>query len=94
MLQYQNYPKNVRAAHFAFIPFTPPTMDQIVAANVTLDAFGQEAYKYGADWNANGSAYLLEQTHKVCNAECETIRHLLTMTYTFSTAEHHWASPP
>lgn len=61
---YQTYTENVRAAHFAFIPFQLVAKAEITTANVTLDPFGQEAIKLSEEWTAKGNAYLLEQTFK------------------------------
>ncbi|KAJ7018627.1 Alpha/Beta hydrolase protein [Mycena alexandri] len=35
---YKNFPKTVRAAQFVFIPFIPPSREQMAAENITLTA--------------------------------------------------------
>jgi hypothetical protein len=54
----------VKAAHFAFIPFLPPSAAEIVAENITLTPFEQEGLDRSQTWFATGNAYFNEQTYR------------------------------
>jgi hypothetical protein len=61
---YTGYQENVKAAHFAFIPFLPPSAAEISAENITLTPFEQEGFNRTQTWFVSGNAYLNEQTYR------------------------------
>ncbi|KAJ7739038.1 Alpha/Beta hydrolase protein [Mycena maculata] len=52
---YSSFNTTVRAGHFTFLPFLPPTTEEITAENITISAVQTEAI---------GNAYLTEQSTK------------------------------
>ncbi|KAJ7580720.1 alpha/beta-hydrolase [Mycena floridula] len=61
---YSQFPQNVRAAHFTFIPFVPPSAQEIADAGIALDSFGQLAEVHSTEWATTGQGYFVEQTTK------------------------------
>ncbi|KAJ7618564.1 Alpha/Beta hydrolase protein [Roridomyces roridus] len=52
------------AAHFAFLPFTPPTAQDIADNNITLLDAQKVTLQRNAEWNTIGTGYFTEQTTK------------------------------
>ncbi|KAJ7579822.1 Alpha/Beta hydrolase protein [Mycena floridula] len=61
---YSRFTTSVRAGHFTFIPFSPPSAQQISDAGITLSEFGQFAEQRFVEWSTNGQAYFLESSTK------------------------------
>lgn len=62
---YKTYNASVRAAHFTFIPFDPPTPQDIADNNITLSNIAQVTLERGVEWSTTGNSYFEEQTFKV-----------------------------
>ncbi|KAI1118290.1 alpha/beta-hydrolase [Nemania sp. NC0429] len=62
--QYEQFNTTVRAAHLNFLPFNPPTEEDIAAKNVTLSPREEDAARRGTEWQTGGNGYFLEQTTK------------------------------
>ncbi|KAJ7585281.1 epoxide hydrolase 1 [Mycena floridula] len=61
---YSQFPTTVRAAHFTFLPFTPPSAQEIADAGIVLDSFGQFAEARAIEWSSTGNGYFIEQSTK------------------------------
>ncbi|KAJ6621487.1 Alpha/Beta hydrolase protein [Mycena sp. CBHHK59/15] len=61
---YGSFNTTVRAAQFVFIPFLPPSADEIAANNITLSAVQQVAEQRFEAWSTTGFSYFTEQTNK------------------------------
>jgi len=59
---YSSYNDTVRASHFTFLPFVPPTPQEIADANVTLTPLEQFGASRVLEWDTKGNAYLQEQS--------------------------------
>lgn len=64
---YSSFNTTVRAAHFAFLPFFPPSAQEIAENNITLSDVQKVTEQRTIEWNATGHAYFLEQATKVRN---------------------------
>jgi hypothetical protein len=62
---YESFNTTVRAAHFVFLPFRPPSPQEIVDKNITLSDVQKIALQRTVDWRTTGQSYLQEQTFKV-----------------------------
>ncbi|KAJ7769699.1 Alpha/Beta hydrolase protein [Mycena maculata] len=63
-LLYSSFNTTVRAAHFVFIPFTPPTAQGIAANNITLSAVQNVTEHRDVAWLGPGFSYFTEATTK------------------------------
>ncbi|KAJ7674429.1 Alpha/Beta hydrolase protein [Mycena rosella] len=61
---YKSYNATVRAAHFAFLPFSPPTPQDIADNNITLSEIAKVTLQRTVDWTTTGDSYFTEQTFK------------------------------
>ncbi|KAJ7680827.1 Alpha/Beta hydrolase protein [Mycena polygramma] len=61
---YASFNTTVRAGHFAFLPFFPPTAQEIAADNITLSDIQKVSQQRNAEWSSTGNAYFLEQQTK------------------------------
>ncbi|KAJ7661645.1 Alpha/Beta hydrolase protein [Mycena rosella] len=61
---YNSFNKTVRAAHFDFLPFFPPSVEDIAEKNITLSDSQKVTGQRVLDWVATGTGYLVEQTNK------------------------------
>ncbi|KAJ7449091.1 Alpha/Beta hydrolase protein [Mycena galericulata] len=61
---YSGYNTSVRAGHFVFLPFFPPSAQEIAADNITLSAVQKVTEQRGTDFLTNGMSYFTEQTEK------------------------------
>ncbi|KAJ7108437.1 Alpha/Beta hydrolase protein, partial [Mycena crocata] len=61
---YSFFPTTVRAAQFVFIPFTPPSAQEIAEHNITLSDVQKVTEQRFTDWSTIGNGYFLEQTNK------------------------------
>ncbi|KAJ7580722.1 Alpha/Beta hydrolase protein [Mycena floridula] len=61
---YSQFPGIVRAAHFTFIPFAPPSSQDILDAGIVLDSFGEAAVAHSNEWASTGNGYFEEQSTK------------------------------
>ncbi|KAJ7020006.1 Alpha/Beta hydrolase protein [Mycena alexandri] len=61
---YSSFNTTVRAAHFVFLPFLPPSAEDIAANNITLSDIQKIALQQTTDWTTTGNGYFLEQTTK------------------------------
>jgi hypothetical protein len=55
----------VRAAHFVFLPFVPPSPQDIADNNITLSDTAKVTLQRTVDWLTIGQGYFQEQTFKV-----------------------------
>ena len=62
---YDRYSTSVRAAHFVFLPFVPPTRADLAANNVTLSAQGEFTYELSEIYSSKGYGYFQLQSTKV-----------------------------
>ncbi|KAJ7432194.1 Alpha/Beta hydrolase protein [Mycena galericulata] len=60
---YSGYNTSV-AGHFVFLPFFPPSAQEIAANNITLSAVQKVTEQRGTDFISNGMSYFTEQTEK------------------------------
>jgi hypothetical protein len=63
---YNAFTTTTRAAHFVFLPFFPPTAEEIAANNITLSDEQKVTLQRGTEWFSTGIAYFMEQENKVC----------------------------
>ncbi|KAJ7795701.1 Alpha/Beta hydrolase protein [Mycena olivaceomarginata] len=61
---YESFNTTVRAAHFVFLPFRPPSPQEIADKNITLSDVQKIALQRTVDWRTTGQSYLQEQTFK------------------------------
>ncbi|KAJ7451839.1 Alpha/Beta hydrolase protein [Mycena galericulata] len=61
---YGTYNTTVRAIHFPFIPFFPPSTEDIAAHNITLSTAENITVQRLTDWTNTGSSFFTEQTDK------------------------------
>ncbi|KAJ7808772.1 Alpha/Beta hydrolase protein [Mycena olivaceomarginata] len=61
---YSEFTTTTRAAHFVFLPFFPPTAEDIAANNITLSDEQKVTLQRGTEWFSTGIAYLMEQENK------------------------------
>jgi hypothetical protein len=64
---YSTFTTTTRAAHFVFLPFFPPTAEDIAANNITLSDEQKVTLQRGTEWFSTGIAYFMEQENKVCS---------------------------
>jgi hypothetical protein len=62
---YESFNTTVRAAHFVFLPFQPPSPQEITDKNITLSDVQEIALQRTVDWFTTGHSYFQEQTFKV-----------------------------
>jgi hypothetical protein len=62
---YSSFNTTVRAAHFVFLPFLPPSAEDIAANNITLSDIQKVTEHRFIEFNAIGNGYLIEQSTKV-----------------------------
>jgi pimeloyl-ACP methyl ester carboxylesterase len=62
---YDHFNETVGAAHFAFLPFSPQTPDQLAAENITLSELELAEEQNAMGWTSTGNGYFIEQTTKV-----------------------------
>ncbi|CAH0051433.1 unnamed protein product [Clonostachys solani] len=61
---YEDYTNTTRAAHFSFIPFFPPTGEQVKAMNISLTPLEKDMLNRSDEWSKTGSAYFLLQQYQ------------------------------
>ncbi|KAJ7789456.1 Alpha/Beta hydrolase protein [Mycena olivaceomarginata] len=61
---YESFNATVRAAHFAFLPFQPPTPQEIADQNITLSDIGKVTLQRSVDWLTIDQGYFQEQSFK------------------------------
>ncbi|KAK7005958.1 epoxide hydrolase domain protein, partial [Favolaschia claudopus] len=61
---YSSFNTTVRAAHLVFLPFVPPTREEIAAKNITLSDAEMVALQRIENFLATGIAYNMEQATK------------------------------
>ncbi|KAJ7795687.1 Alpha/Beta hydrolase protein [Mycena olivaceomarginata] len=61
---YESFNTTVRAAHFVFLPFQPPSPQEIADKNITLSDVQKIALQHTVDWLATDQGYFQEQTFK------------------------------
>ncbi|KAJ7792316.1 Alpha/Beta hydrolase protein [Mycena olivaceomarginata] len=61
---YSSFNTTVRAAHFVFLPFLPPSAEDIAASNITLSDIQKVTEHRVIEFNAIGNGYLIEQRTK------------------------------
>ncbi|KAJ6594447.1 Alpha/Beta hydrolase protein [Mycena capillaripes] len=61
---YGSFNTTVRAAQFVFIPFFPPSAQEIAENNITLSPTQEVTEQRYIEWSANGNGYFIEQTTK------------------------------
>ncbi|KAJ7574610.1 Alpha/Beta hydrolase protein [Mycena floridula] len=64
---YSQFPEIVLAAQFTFIPFFPPTAQQISDAGIVLNPFGQFLEARSTEFTTTGFGYFIEQSTKANN---------------------------
>jgi len=61
---YGSFKTTVRAAHFVFLPFIPPSAQEIAQNNITLSNVQKVAEQVSIEWSTTGNGYFIEQTTK------------------------------
>ncbi|KAJ7646775.1 Alpha/Beta hydrolase protein, partial [Roridomyces roridus] len=61
---YANYNTTLRAAHFVFLPFVPPTMQEMTDAGVKLPSDELVTENLYLTWSTMGNAYFVEQAFR------------------------------
>ncbi|KAJ7671287.1 Alpha/Beta hydrolase protein [Mycena polygramma] len=61
---YSSFNTTVRAAHFVFFPYLPPSAQELAENNITLSPIQQVTEQRETEFNAIGNGYLIEQTTK------------------------------
>ncbi|KAJ7700409.1 Alpha/Beta hydrolase protein [Mycena rosella] len=61
---YSSFNATVRAGHFVFIPFYPPSAQEIAANNISLSDVQKVAEQRFIEWSTTGNGYSVEQTNK------------------------------
>ncbi|KAJ7171768.1 Alpha/Beta hydrolase protein [Mycena crocata] len=61
---YESYNASVRAGHFVFLPFNPPSPQEIADQNITLSDAAKVTLQRTVDWTTIGSGYFREQSFK------------------------------
>ncbi|KAJ7162091.1 Alpha/Beta hydrolase protein [Mycena filopes] len=61
---YSSFNTTVRAAHFVFLPFLPPSAEDIAANNITLSDVQEVAEQQAIIWATSGHGYFTEQSTK------------------------------
>jgi len=61
---YGSFNTTVRAAYFAFIPFFPPSAQEIAENNITLSNIQRVTEQRSTEWSATGAGYFIEQITK------------------------------
>ncbi|KAJ7310939.1 Alpha/Beta hydrolase protein [Mycena albidolilacea] len=61
---YSSFNTTVRAAHFVFLPFPPPSAEDIAAKNITLYDIQKVTEHRVIEFNAIGNGYFIEQSTK------------------------------
>ncbi|KAJ7865568.1 Alpha/Beta hydrolase protein [Mycena leptocephala] len=61
---YGSFSTTVRAAHFVFLPFFPPSAQDIAENNITLSDSQKVTEQRNIEWNTTGNGYFLEQSMK------------------------------
>jgi hypothetical protein len=62
---YGSFNTTVRTAHLVFLPFFPPSAQEIAENNITLSDIQKVTEQRNIEWNTTGNAYLIEQSTKV-----------------------------
>jgi hypothetical protein len=62
---YGSFNTTVRAAHFVFLPFFPPSAQEIAENNITLSDSQKVTEQRNIEWNTTGNGYFIEQSTKV-----------------------------
>jgi hypothetical protein len=62
---YGSFNTTVRAAHFVFLPFFPPSAQEIAQNNITLSDIQNVTEQRNIEWNTDGTGYFVEQSTKV-----------------------------
>jgi pimeloyl-ACP methyl ester carboxylesterase len=62
---YGQFNMTVRAAHLAFLPFSPLSSEQLAAENITLSPLEEYEQANAEEWTRSGEGYFVEQTTKV-----------------------------
>ncbi|KAF7340180.1 putative epoxide hydrolase [Mycena venus] len=61
---YESFNASVRAAHFVFLPFLPPSPQDIADNNITLNDIEKVTLNRTVDWLTTGQGYFQEQEFK------------------------------
>ncbi|KAK6981499.1 epoxide hydrolase domain protein [Favolaschia claudopus] len=61
---YNSFNTSVRAAHFVFLPFLPPSLAEIKENNITLTEDQKVTVERVEEWNAGDSGYFVVQATK------------------------------
>ncbi|KAJ6507175.1 epoxide hydrolase 1 [Mycena vitilis] len=61
---WTSFNTTVRAAQFVFVPFFPPSAQDIIQNNITLSPIQEVTEQRLTAWTASGSGYFIEQTGK------------------------------
>ncbi|KAJ7162103.1 Alpha/Beta hydrolase protein [Mycena filopes] len=61
---YSFFNTTVRAVHLVFLPFLPPSPEDVAANNITLSDVQKVAQEQTTAWATTGNGYFLEQTTK------------------------------
>ncbi|KAJ7933783.1 Alpha/Beta hydrolase protein [Mycena leptocephala] len=61
---YGSFNTTVRAAHFVFLPFFPPSAQEIAENNITLSDIQNVTEQRNIEWNTDGTGYFVEQSTK------------------------------
>ncbi|KAJ7347073.1 Alpha/Beta hydrolase protein [Mycena albidolilacea] len=61
---YSSFNTTVRAAHFSFLPFFPPSAEELAENNITLSEIQKVTQEFYIEWRTTGMGYFIEQTTK------------------------------
>jgi pimeloyl-ACP methyl ester carboxylesterase len=85
---YDNFNGSTRAAHFAFLPFSPLTPDQLAESNITITSpLEQSEEQRLVNWLTTGNAYFAEQATKASRRQGRT---LLGRLINSNKAQYYW----
>lgn len=65
---YEDYTTTTRAAHFTFIPFFPPTAEEVAKMNISLTPLEEFMLQRSDEWAQTGNGYYLLQLTTVMNS--------------------------
>ncbi|KAJ6564770.1 Alpha/Beta hydrolase protein [Mycena capillaripes] len=96
---YSSFNTTVRAGHFVWVNFVPPTAQELEEKNIPLSPEEKVTQQRGADWMSIGKGYLIEQTTAVrslfFNFNFNLIAQLIfaAQRHWLRAVRHSWADP-
>lgn len=62
---YENFSTSTRALHLNFLPFYPPTLQEMQQDNITLSPLEQFEQNRTVEWETSGTGYYVQHSTKV-----------------------------